>query len=535
LTDTIVSEKATSSPALSEVERLIGKGQLREAKQICRQALSNNPKNHAALFWGGIVALEYKKFPDAEKLFSKAISLDASRPEYHASLGRALIALKQVNEARQAADKALALEPEDARTLDTIGVVYSYAGEHTHAAQIFRRVVKLDSSRDSYWYNLGTSLKFSGLFDEAERAYNKALELNPKLDKALYALSDMRTQTPDSNHIELLKKRLDDKKNSLNNELALSYALAKECDDTGEYATAFATLNEANRRYRQSVSYNFSDNESLFEAMLDGFDAESIATTSKGDDSGQPIFIVVMPRSGTTLTDRILSAHSEVNSAGELILMPSLIRLAAKARNNKDFKPAIIRSLLGGDLNQLGRKYLEAAQPAAGGAHRCIDKMPLNFFYVGFILLALPKARIVCLRRNPLDTCLGNFRQLFALNNIDYAWAYDLLDCGRYYVEFDKLMRHWDELFPGRIHTVNYEELVSNQEPVTRELVDYCGLEWEDQCLHFEDNTAPVATASSAQVREPLNRKGLNRWKNYAQELQPLVDFLREHNIEVDS
>jgi len=193
----------------------------------------------------------------------------------------------------------------------------------------------------------------------------------------------------------------------------------------------------------------------------------------------------------------------------------------------------MIRHLLRGPLDQLGEQYIAETRPGTGHTPHFIDKMPLNFMYIGFILLALPNAKVITLRRNPLDTCMGNFRQLFSLRSAHYSYSYDLLDCGRYYIQFDRLMKHWRELFPNRICEVSYEYLVENQERATRDLLNFCGLDWQDRCLEFEKNEAPVATASSAQVREGMNRKGLDRWKNYEQHLPPLIDLLEANGIDV--
>jgi hypothetical protein len=177
----------------------------------------------------------------------------------------------------------------------------------------------------------------------------------------------------------------------------------------------------------------------------------------------------------------------------------------------------------------MGQDYIAATRPATGHTPHFIDKMPLNFLYAGFIAQALPNARIICVRRNPLDTCLSNFRQLFSLRSAYYAYSYDLLDCGRYYLMFDALMRHWDSLFPGRIFTLQYEDLIADQEGKSRELIEFCGLDWEAACLDFHTNQAPVATASSAQVREPIYRTAVERWKRYEAQLQPLAELFSQH------
>jgi hypothetical protein len=194
-----------------------------------------------------------------------------------------------------------------------------------------------------------------------------------------------------------------------------------------------------------------------------------------------------------------------------------------------------VRAMPGINAAEFGRQYLQAAQANTDGSPHFVDKWPHNFLYAGLILKALPHARMICVRRNPMDTCLSNFRQLFALGNPFYNYSYDLLDCGRYYLMFDRLMRHWDELFPGRIYTVQYEELVTDQNAQSRMLIEYCGLDWQDACLNFELNAAPIATASSAQVRQPVYTSALARWKNYAEQLEPLSELFQEKGVALGS
>jgi len=522
-------------PAIQEAARLVAAGKLKDAQRICGQELIKNPNNDGALYWSGIIAAECQQHPAAATLFGKAIEINPAVPEYHANLGRSLIKLKQTSEAKKAADAAMTFAPDDPLTLDTIGVIYSFTGYHDLAAEAFKRVVEIEPNKDSYWYNLGASLKFAGNFDAAEAAYTRAIKLNPQLNKAISALSHMRRQTADSNHIDALRTRLTHYQGSLQDETRLTFALAKEYDDIGQYSEAYTAISDVSKRWRQSISYAIEDDQCIFDALQEAFTAETVENARPGFDSQEPVFIVGMPRTGTTLTERIISSHSAVYSAGELNKMGMLIRVAAQAKGNPDFKPAMIQSLLASDLGKLGEKYIEATRPATGHTPHFIDKMPLNFLYVGFILLALPNAKIIAVRRNPMDTCLSNFRQLFSLTSAYYAYSYDILDCGRYYLMFDRLMKRWNSLFPSRILEVNYEDIVERQEAKTRELLAYCGLDWEEQCLHFEQNESPVATASSAQVRKPIYRTALARWKNYEQELQPLANFFREHDINIDA
>lgn len=528
------SERPETTGATRDPAALLASREFAELAALCGARLRANPNDHAAHYWQGVAAAEQGNFRAAAEALRAALSLDATQADYHAQLGRSLVGLRQIPAACAAADQAAALQPTNARTLDTLGVIYSFAGRHEAAVEVLTRATELAPGNADYWFNLGASRKFNGDLAGAEQAYETAVAQNPQADKALAALAHLGRQTPERNHVQRFRERLTDYQGSLPDELRLSFALAKELDDLGQFAQAFDLLTAVSKRWRDSIRYTLTDDERMFAGLREGFSAAGVAAAGPGSSSAEPIFIVGMPRTGTTLTERIISSHTDVFAAGELNRFGQLVRIAAQARANPDFDPQRVRQVLAGDLRKLGDSYVESTRPATGHTPRFIDKMPLNFLYAGFIALALPNASIICVRRNPLDTCLSNFRQLFSLRSAYYAYSYDLLDCGRYYILFDQLMRFWDELFPGRIMTLQYEELIAAQERKSRELLEFCGLEWQDACLNFQANQAPVATASSAQVREPIYTSAVARWKHYAAQLEPLAELLQAAGIEID-
>ena len=270
----------------------------------------------------------------------------------------------------------------------------------------------------------------------------------------------------------------------------------------------------------------------MFDTIIESFPGRQPATS--GFASDEPIFVIGMPRTGTTLLDRILSSHADVHSVGELQNFGVALKRASGSRTRPMLDAETMRLAAQADWSALGRRYIESTRPATGTTPRFVDKLPHNFVYAGYIANALPGAKIVCIRRNPMDTCLSNFRQLFALNSRYYDYSFDLLDTGRYYLQFDRLMAFWRETFPDRILEIRYEDLVDAQEPTTRRLLASCGLEWQDACLAFERNAAPVATASAVQVREPIHRAHLGRWKRYAPQLQELRELLEAGGVTVE-
>jgi hypothetical protein len=248
---------------------------------------------------------------------------------------------------------------------------------------------------------------------------------------------------------------------------------------------------------------------------------------SRGVPGEAPIFVIGMPRTGTTLVERILSSHPDVSSAGELEDLALCVKRATGTRSPRVFDVETAERSAAIDHAAVGRRYLERTRRYRERTRRFVDKMPLNFFYVGLIHLALPEAKIVCLRRDPMDTCLSNFRQLFGLNFSYYDYAYDLADIAEYYLLFDRLIRHWRQALPGKLLELEYEQLVTAQERQTRRLLEFCGLPWDARCLRFEANEAAVATASAVQVRQTLHTDAIGRWRRYGDLLEPAAARLR--------
>jgi hypothetical protein len=260
-----------------------------------------------------------------------------------------------------------------------------------------------------------------------------------------------------------------------------------------------------------------------------------MGTPAEQSPSEAPIFVIGMPRTGTTLVDRILASHSGVESVGELQALPLAVKAASRTRSRNVLDPETILAAAGHDAGAIGRDYLaRAAHHRRTPARRFVDKFPGNFFYAGMAARALPNAAIVCLRRNPMDTVLANFRNLFAIGSRYYDYSYDLLDIAAYYARFDRLMAFWREALPGRILELDYEALVENQEGETRRLLAHCGLDWSDECLDFHTHSGAVSTPSAAQVRRPIYRDSVARWRKHADALAPVRAWLEAQGIAVD-
>lgn len=500
------------------------------AQQLAMQMLASAPDNAGVRFVAGVAALRQGQLVAAVEHLRRAVMLDTQRADYLAQLARALAAMRMPHEALQAADRACALSPTDAQTLNTLGVVYTQANAHEQALVVTRRAVEVMPDRASYRFNYATLLTFLGQMDAAQYEYESCLSLDQTQWKAHLALSQLHRQTAAANHVERLQTLLAGASGNSEALLYLNLALAKEYEDLGHYEQAFRHLCAGKSSHRATSSYSFAQDETLFDALLDP--RSQPQTAKAGNQTCEPIFVIGMPRSGTTLVDRILSSHSQVSSAGELQNFGVSFKRASGSRTSRILDPDTIARAPAVDWQRLGSAYLESTRPGTGQKLHFIDKLPHNFLYVGFIAHALPNAKIICLRRDPMDTCLSNFRQLFALSSPYYDYSFDLLDAGRYYLQFDRLMKHWHRVLPGRILEIGYESIVDDLKGSANKLLAYCDLPWEAACMAFESNAAPVATASAVQVREPINRKSIGRWRRYETQLQELRRLLREGGVE---
>jgi len=504
-----------------EAERALAGRSYQRAHEWCMQILEKDPAHAGAFFVLALIAAEHDNFAKAADVLGRAIRLDPRNPRYHAHLARCHVALNRRRDARAAARVAVELAPRDAHTFDTLGVVLSRTGDHADAVPLFERAVALDRGNASYFFNLGAARQFSGQFEEAEVAYRRALALDPELYRAYSSLVQLRRATRDRNHVVELEALFARLENDAAAKLNIGHALAKELEDLGDYERAFEWLERATAAKRAAVGYDGAEDARLFAAAA--ATVRSVPHAAQGHASEEPIFVIGMPRTGTTLVDRILSSHPDVTSAGELTDFALIVKRLAGTPSYRVLDTETLAASAALDFASLGARYLDSTRPHTGGTRRFVDKMPLNFFYAALIHAALPNARIVCLRRNPMDACLSNVRQLFATRFSYYDYSFDLLDTGRYYLQFDALVCTWRRaLPPARFVEVQYEALVADLERESRRLVEFCDLPWNDACLNFHVNTAPVATASSVQVRSPIYTHSVDRWKRYGSKLDGL-------------
>jgi tetratricopeptide (TPR) repeat protein len=507
------------------------RGDLPAAAQAAKAMALAKPSHPAGLFLLGMAAAQSGHVARAVEMLQEAV---ARKPEaeHLAQLARLLSLLRRDGEAGEAARRAWTLGPRDALTFDTIGCVLVRLGDHQGALAPFGRAVEAEPDNPDFRYNLAAACGFTGRVEEARRHYEAILARNPGDARVHYALAILSRQTAKANHVPRLEAALSGARRP-EDTLRIRYALAKELEDIGNAAGAFRHLSAANTAHKQAIRYDFAQDAAIFDAIetLFGSGVDALGG-GVGNADPAPIFVVGMPRTGTTLVDRILSSHRDVGSAGELQAMPLAVKQIAATPSRVVIDRATVAASGAIDPAALGDAYLERARHhRPRDKARFIDKLPANFLYIGHIARALPNARILCLRRNPMDTIWSNYKNLFASQSAYYAYSHDLMDTARYYARFDRLMRLWDKLWPGRILQLSYEALVADQEGETQRLLRHCDLAWDEACLSFHENSAAVATPSAAQVRRPINADAVERWRSHEEALEPARAWLEAQNI----
>jgi tetratricopeptide (TPR) repeat protein len=499
---------------------LMSVGDYQTVHKSAIESIAQDLNNPLPYFFLAKLCYDHKNNQKSIELFEKSLSLDPSNAYTLVYFAQMQTQLGNNERARELAELAATNMPNRAHLFDTLGVVFSRAGNHEKAIAQFKKAVERDSNPANYHYNLAVSLQFLGDFDGAEHAYNETLARDPKAFKALSSLVSLRKQSEQNNKLALLKSTLSQLKHNVNAKLYLGHALAKTYEDLGDYPQSFKWLLKA-KEDKRNIPCTL-DYENICRAAMKTPDITSDSRLI--DQNSQPIFIVGLPRTGTTLVDRIISSHNQAVSVGELNTFAEHTKKLSNTSSNLVLDAATLEKASSLDMKLVGEQYMRSTLPLRKNAKVFVDKMPLNFFYAGLILKALPRARVIVLRRNAMDSCLSNFRQLLTVEHAYYDYTYNLENTADFYIQFDKLMRFWRDHLPSdRFMEIKYEDIIANQEQQTKQLLSFCGLEWDDACLSFHENKAAVSTASSVQVRQPLYSSSIGRWKRYGS----LVDGLK--------
>lgn len=518
---------------LSDARTLLAQRAYRAAHALCMEALRANPSRGEPLFLLGVLAADHDNHAKAIELYDRAIAQGSEASEALACKARSLIALNRREEALLAADAAADSNPISAETLDTIGVVYSRAGLHARALPWYARAADAAPNSAHIRYNQAVALQFTGKMDEARAAYEACLALDPSETRALTGLVQVAKQTEAVNQLDRLEATWQTlaarpPEETVDQRLQIAHAIAKTLEDLGRPAEAMSWLARGKGPKQAAVSGTGVDDAALFDAAIN----LAAARLPEGSETAAPVFITGMPRTGTTLVDRILSSHPDMVSAGELSDFALCLKRQVRTPSRYVLDPETLHAAASADMDALGQNYIKQVRATLGLDGRFIDKMPLNAFYTPLILKALPNATVICLRRHPLDAVLSNYRQLFATSYSYYNYALGLESAAHYYVGFDRMIAQFRETLPSnRFIEVHYEDIIAHQEHETRRLLDAANLSFDPACLSFHENKAPVATASSVQVRKPLYSTSIGRWKKVEAEMAPAIAVLTEAGL----
>ncbi|WP_225578421.1 sulfotransferase [Rhodanobacter sp. 7MK24] len=518
---------------LDDARQARARGDHAQAGQLAAHATQVDANCAEAHYLAGRICLDTRQQGRALEHLNRAVAIETENAEYTTYFALALAISCRYGQALQVANIAYALTPADPLTLDVLGGVYMQCNAFERANAMFRRATAALPDHAVVRFNAAVTATFTGNLAAAETHFGTCVALQPTYWPAYGLRSRLYRQTPDRNHVEALRTLLTEHAGDVDAQIHLHSALAKECEDLGDYAASFEHMRLGKAAARTRVDYQPQRDRAMVDALIAAF--PGTVDSGSGYGSDEPIFVVGMPRSGTTLVERILSSHPDVHSAGELMDFGTQLCRLAPAGAPARLCPELIAQSHRYDWHQLGLRYVDATRPQTALKPRFIDKLPHNFLNLGLIAKALPKAKIICLRRHPLDTCLSNFREAFAENSAFHGYSFDLLDIGRFYIQFDRMMAHWNTVLPGRILQVDYETLVAEQEATTRKLLAHCDLEWHDACLAFQNNPSAVATASTAQVREGMHRRAVGRWEKFRPWLGELDALLREGGIDTSA
>ncbi|MCR8922856.1 sulfotransferase [Dasania sp. GY-MA-18] len=505
-------------------------GRIREAADCCQRAIHIKPDLVQAHFLVGLVALEGQDRKTAFQAFNSVTKLQNNHPAAWAQIAKLCMSDGQINLADNALKQALKHPSNDPMVHDLLGTVLSQMGEHESAQKCFQKAIELQPNHPPYMLNYANNLVYHGKLKESETVLESILNIQPNSPQAHWSLSGAKKAT-DSKHIETMQS-LAAQKNIHPRALPFYfYAMGKEYEDLQEWDKAFEAFSKGAEARRKTVEFDEAHEIETFKHIENTFTKEWFEQAKSGHSNNAPIFVLGQPRTGTTLVERIITSHSQVQSAGELQQFGLAIRRLSNHQDPRRFSPQLFKDAILLDPEKIGGLYSQTTAKLSGGKPRFVDKLPQNYMMIPLILKALPNAKIVHLTRNPMDACFASYKQLFA---DAYLHSYDQAEMARHHARYRHLMGVWRERFPGQFFDISYEATASNLEPNARALIDFLELPWEDACLNFHQQKAAVSTASSVQVREPAHTRSIGRWKRYESQLSTMLSTLREQGVPID-
>ena len=497
----------------------------RKAEDAFKKVLIEDENNIDALRFMGILAFKSGNHDIAEAMLTKALKLDPTYSLVWANLAQVFSVTGQLDKAKKSFKNILNMEPKNGLIWAEYGTVLTKLANYEEGRDAYLKALEFKPDSPRVHLSLGHVYKTMGEIDNSIDSYKNTILQNNLSGEAYWSLANLKTYSFSENEIKDMEDTLKGDMSDIERS-QMHFALGKAYEVKKDFDKSFKNYYEGNKVKKGLIKYSSNDTTDNTKRILNFFNKENIqklAKSSTGDPD--PIFVLGMPRSGSTLVDQIISSHSKVDGTQEL---PNIIKIAAELNtNNQNNYPEVLKELDESKLSNLGKDYISETAWARDSAPFFIDKMPNNFIHIGLIKTILPNAKIIDTRRDPMDTCFSCFKQFFARGQL---FTYSLEDLGNYYIDYIRAMNHWHNIYGKDIYTVHYDNVINETEETIRELIDYCELPFEKECLEFYNSSRPVKTPSAEQVRQPIYKSGLNYWKNYEKHLLPLKKIIDEIN-----
>jgi tetratricopeptide (TPR) repeat protein len=521
--------KRPTAPSPFSIDHLLKQGlashrakDFKAAAACYKQILEVDPNNADALHLLGTIAGQNRDFVRAVRLIESAIRIRPGEPIFRNNLGNAFLEIGEPHLAVKQLNEAVRLNPKYIEAWCNLGKAHEACGQVVEARESYRKAVQLDSSNERARLSLARCEQLGGAAKQAVTEFRNILARQPDDPRALIGILMADKATPDMPELNLGERTLRNSNLSQTGRSALMHALGKAYNDIGRYEEAIHLIIEA--KQLDGKAFDLERWLAWCELTRETFTWQFLAERINfGIDNGLPVFIVGMPRSGTTLTEQIIASHPQAYGAGELPHIGRIARIVGAKTPEQDISILKLQALTPATAAELAQGYIDRLRQDSAAAARITDKAPLNLRYLGVISLLFTRAKIIHCTRNVLDTCVSIFMQNF---NSGHAYSYDLGNLGHYYRSCAELISHWKQVIPQPILEVNYEETVGDIEHQARRIIDFIGLEWDDACLRFQETQRTVATASHWQVRQPVYKTSVGRWRRYENHLGPLIESL---------
>ncbi len=501
--------------------------------------LAINARSPEAWFLAGMVHKSSNEPVKAVECFRHCLQLDNKRYDAGIELANQFSVMRKNGDAVALLERYEPLLGNSPLYLDLAGTLYCDVGMPDKAWPLFTKANELQPGIDLFQANLATCAVYLGRIDKAKSIYISLLERNQGHRQNHYQLSRLEKVRDDTHLTQMLTLEASSK-GPADKDIFLFYAIAKELEDLGRWDEAFDYYKKGGDAVCSVANYNVNDDVDLIETIMNTCTSDwlndrlndGLATPAGKASEKCPIFVIGLPRSGTTLTERIISSHSSVESVGETLFIQMLLRQHSNVQSREGMNTEMIKALAAKDLSAINNEFVDALRYRLGDEPYFIEKLPLNFMYLGFIAKIFPNAKIVLLDRNPMDVCFSMYKQIFTWA---YKFSYSLEDLGHFYIAYNRLLEHWKSILGDRIVEVSYEKLVANPEDETRLLLDKLGLPFEEACLNFETNPTPSTTASSVQIRQKAHTDSVEKWRRFERQLTPLKDILASGGLVIES